>query len=360
MGIVRPLRVLLSALTDGPSVVGWLRPVILFPPAALMNLSPSQLEAVLAHELAHIRRQDYLVNLLQTIAETLFFYQPAIWWVSSRIRHERELCCDDIVVETCGDPVGYARALTQLERSRIISPELGMATTAGPLMHRIRRLTGVAEYQPASRLSAVVAMSLALLCFVLNVHWAKAQPQSGSEPEVRKDAIWVDSVKYGDLSVDARARGKMTTTSTAVLDLPSAVSGGVQLGQSVSVSFRSGITAPGKIAHIDSASGSETIPVTVQLGVSMPEFSGRDVNGTIHIKSLNDVIYVGRPEAASANAETTLFKLEPDGHHAVRVKVRLGSASVTKIQVLDSLHIGDRVILNNLAKYEAYDRIRIE
>jgi hypothetical protein len=99
MGIARPARVLLSALADGPSVVGWLRPVILFPPAALMNLSPSQLEAVLAHELAHIRRQDYLVNLLQTIAETLFFYQPGIWWVSSRIRYERELCCDDIVVE---------------------------------------------------------------------------------------------------------------------------------------------------------------------------------------------------------------------------------------------------------------------
>jgi len=360
MGIVRPARVLLSALTDGPSVVGWLRPVILFPPAALMNLSASQLEAVLAHELAHIRRHDYLANLLQTIAETLFFYQPAIWWVSSRIRDERELCCDDIVVETCGDPVGYARALTQLERARIISPELAMTTTGGTLMYRIRRLTGVAEYQPASRLSALLAMSLAMLCLLLNVHWAKAQPQSGSEPEVRKDAIWVDSVKYGDVSVDARALGKMTTASTAVLDVPSAVSGGVQLGQSVSVLFRSGITALGKIAHIDSASASETTPVTVQLGASMTEFSGQDVDGAIHIKRLNDVMYVGRPMAVPANTEATLFKLEPDGHHAVRVKVRFGSASVNNIQVLDNLHIGDRVILNDMANYDGYDRIRIE
>lgn len=92
----------------------------------------------------------------------------------------------------------------------------------------------------------------------------------------------------------------------------------------------------------------------------MTEFSGQDVDGTIHIKSLNDVIYVGRPMAASSNTETTLFKLEPDGHHGVRVKVRFGAASVDKLQILDGLHIGDRVILNDMAKYDGYDRIRIE
>lgn len=94
----------------------------------------------------------------------------------------------------------------------------------------------------------------------------------------------------------------------------------MQLGQSVSVLFRSGITAPGKIAHIDSASGPETTPVTVQLGVSMTEFSGQNVESSIHIKSLNDIVYVGRPVAVPANTEATLFRLEPDGHNAVRVK----------------------------------------
>ena len=79
-------------------VVGWLRPVILLPASALTGLAPSQLEAVIAHELAHIRRHDYLVNLFQTTVETLLFYHPASWWISRQIRAEREHCCDDVAV----------------------------------------------------------------------------------------------------------------------------------------------------------------------------------------------------------------------------------------------------------------------
>src|SRR4029434_68939 len=94
------------------SAVGRLRPVLLLPAASLAGLTPQQLEAVLAHELAHIRRHDYLGNVFQTLVEALLFYHPAVWWPSARIRYERELCCDDLAVEVCGDPVCYERALT--------------------------------------------------------------------------------------------------------------------------------------------------------------------------------------------------------------------------------------------------------
>ena len=104
MGLARPPRVLISEWAGGPSVVGWLRPVILLPAATLSGLTPEQLEAMLAHELAHIRRHDYLVNWLQMLVETLLFYHPAVWWISRRIRHERELCCDDLAVSACGAP----------------------------------------------------------------------------------------------------------------------------------------------------------------------------------------------------------------------------------------------------------------
>jgi beta-lactamase regulating signal transducer with metallopeptidase domain len=186
MNITRPLRVVLSRLIDAPSVVGWLRPVILIPFASLMNLSPSQLEAVLAHELAHVRRNDYLVNLLQSVAEMLLFYQPAVWWVSSRIRKERELCCDEAAVGICGDPLLYARALTQLERSRVIKPELAVGSTSGSLMYRIQRLTGVAEERSASKLPVVLALCLAIICLTTNLHWADAQAplQDGGEKEI--------------------------------------------------------------------------------------------------------------------------------------------------------------------------------
>ena len=94
-----------------PIVVGWLRPVVLLPASAITGLTPEQLQAVLAHELAHIRRYDCLVKLIQAVVETFLFYHPAVWWVSGRIHEESEHCCDELAVEACGDRRSYARAL---------------------------------------------------------------------------------------------------------------------------------------------------------------------------------------------------------------------------------------------------------
>ncbi len=142
LGVCRAVTLFESALVEVPTVVGWLRPVILLPASALTGLSPEQLEAILAHELAHIRRYDYLVNVLQTVVEILGFYHPAVWWVSHRIRIERENCCDDAAVRLCGDSVRYARALTCLEEIRHSQTELAMAATGGSLLDRIARLLG--------------------------------------------------------------------------------------------------------------------------------------------------------------------------------------------------------------------------
>ncbi len=171
MRLVRPVRVLISAVTDCPSVVGWMRPVLLLPASTVLGLTPRQLEAVLAHELAHILRYDYLVNILQTVVETLLFYHPAVWWASARIRHERELCCDDLaVVESCGDALGYARALTRLERLRATTPALALGSAGGPLLYRIQRLAGDAGWQRGpSKLPGILALSLGLVCFALNM-----------------------------------------------------------------------------------------------------------------------------------------------------------------------------------------------
>src|SRR5262249_8883638 len=154
---------------------GWLRPVVMLPISAATGLTAEQLESVLAHELAHIRRHDYLVNLLQMAAETLLFYHPAVWWISTRIRHERELCCDDLAVRATGGALSYARALTALEKMRTSRPALALASTDGPLFYRSRRLvTGASEYGP-SKLSGVIALALGLACVVLCVNWAHAQ-----------------------------------------------------------------------------------------------------------------------------------------------------------------------------------------
>ncbi len=145
IGLARAVRVLESAAVGVPTAIGWLRPVVLLPVAALSGLTPAQVEAIVAHELAHVRRHDYLVNLFQSFVETLLFYHPAVWWLSARIRTEREHCCDDMAVGVVGDPIVYARALTALEARRLRVPRLAAAANGGPLMRRILRLRQAAS-----------------------------------------------------------------------------------------------------------------------------------------------------------------------------------------------------------------------
>ena len=160
--VSRPVRLVESTLVEVPSVVGWLRPVILLPASMLGGLTLGELEALLAHELAHIRRHDYLVNLVQTALETLLFYHPAVWWASRAIRHEREACCDDIAAAACGDRLHYARALAHMEELRVASPRLAVAASGGSLAHRIARLLGVPTPQ-ANRSAWWVLASLAFI-----------------------------------------------------------------------------------------------------------------------------------------------------------------------------------------------------
>jgi hypothetical protein len=130
------------------------------PIAALANLTASQVEAILAHELIHIRRHDYLVNVAQTVAETLLFFHPGVWWVSGQIRLEREHCCDDIAVQVSGDPVDYAAALAELEAWRSRGTTLALAATSGSLTGRIRRVLNVPIGHEARSLNWAVTLGL--------------------------------------------------------------------------------------------------------------------------------------------------------------------------------------------------------
>src|SRR5271157_4390011 len=154
---VKGVRFHASARVASALVFGWLKPVIVLPAAAIGRLSEAEIEALLAHELAHVIRQDFLLNLLQTLVECALFYHPCVWWVSARMRHERELCCDDIAVAVCRDEVLYSKALLRLEELRM---EPALAATGGRLRDRIRRLLNAPE---SSRISAAPVVALALL-----------------------------------------------------------------------------------------------------------------------------------------------------------------------------------------------------
>lgn len=199
MGIARAVRLLESSRVDVPTVVGWLRPVILVPASALTGLTPQQLETVLAHELAHIRRHDFVVNLAQTVVETLFFYHPAVWWISGRIRAEREHCCDDAAVALCGDALGYARALATLEEMRSARvPATALASTGGSLLQRVRRLVGLSSDELGSTrpIAALIALSIVTAAIAIPL-----SARAGRSGEASGTTITVDAAREEDDAV---------------------------------------------------------------------------------------------------------------------------------------------------------------
>jgi beta-lactamase regulating signal transducer with metallopeptidase domain len=160
MGLDRVIRYCECLRLDAPAVLGWFRPVVLLPVRALTGLTAEQIQVVIAHELAHIRRFDSFVNFFQIAVETVLFYHPAVWWVSQRIRVEREVCCDDEALAVCGDAANYARALTLMEEWRT-APSLLMAANRGPFAERVLRLL---RLNTASGRTRVAGLGVSLVC----------------------------------------------------------------------------------------------------------------------------------------------------------------------------------------------------
>lgn len=198
----RPVRILTSQRAETPLVLGWLRPIVLVPTSALLHLSPEAMEAVLAHELAHIHRGDYLINLLQSLVESFLFFHPAVWYLSRQIRELREYCCDDVAAILCGDPMILAEGLSALERLRWSSQsysEPALAAAKGPLMHRIFRLMRPQDVpMPSFRglaLLLVGATFLGAATFAVQQESSKAvkstpkSQNSPSKPKLDKDGI---------------------------------------------------------------------------------------------------------------------------------------------------------------------------
>ena len=160
------VRLMGSSMVNVPAVIGHLRPIILVPVAFLTGIPAEHVIALLTHEMAHIRRNDYIACILQSIADVVLFYHPAVWWISGQIRTERELCCDDMAIACGADALTYARALTELESRRPVGLTTQLAANGGSLMDRIRRLiepgyTG-GHYLPGTG----SALAMLLLCMV--------------------------------------------------------------------------------------------------------------------------------------------------------------------------------------------------
>jgi GWxTD domain-containing protein len=164
-----------------PLVTGLVRYTLLLPVTFFSGLSAAQADAILAHELAHIRRRDGILNLLQAIAETLFFFHPAVWWLSSELRRQREMACDEIAATLIGSRTAYAEALLALEELRPRSPRFALAARSGSLEDRIRRvlLAGAHPQRDPIALRAILLLGLAVLAGSL---WAASASFQNAPP----------------------------------------------------------------------------------------------------------------------------------------------------------------------------------
>ena len=297
IGVTRSLRLLESAFVEVPAVIGWLRPAIVMPATVLTGLPAAHLEAILAHELAHVRRADYLINFIQCVVEILLFYHPAVWWVSRQIRIEREHCCDDVAA-SLSDRLEYARALASLEELRHV-PALAMGARGGELLGRIRRLVdpGVSTVPVAS---GWLMMTLSLTVLGVAIAGAAALNQQVRDPIVRP-APQASGGGITGIVVDPQG-GVIpgATVRIARADLPD------QQGLVTTTN------AKGEFAFTDFMAGAYELTVSIQAfkttKMKVQLGPGINLNGTVRLQmgSLSETLTVAGELSPSAAPQPTI------------------------------------------------------
>jgi beta-lactamase regulating signal transducer with metallopeptidase domain len=222
LGLRRTVGIAQSVRVGAPMAVGYLRPLILLPGCVLTGLSAAQLEALLAHELAHIRRHDWLVNAFQLLVETVFFYHPAVWWLSRQIRQERENCCDDLAVLLVGDRGTVGRMLLALEELREQTPALSLAATGGNLLGRVRRVVAKGRQPEPPGREWLPAAVLLLLAGLGGAAWAMSAGTADTKnppPAAPTTAAPVATAKSSDRSESKRDAKNHVSPIAKTLDV---------------------------------------------------------------------------------------------------------------------------------------------
>ena len=293
-----------SVIARAPMVVGYFNPLILLPASVLTGLTLDQLKSLLAHELAHIRRHDWIVNAIQVVIETLMFYHPAVWWLSNRIRNERELCCDDLAISVVQDKVAYGQMLLALEQMR---PPVGFATaaTGGDLVQRVRRLLPDHGVRARDNCGWLAGTIILLILITGLAGWSvtstlASNSGSGTDiPAAERDSGDLDSAEQGAVSrpadkwtvVQGRIVVEGQTGIPAGLKLQRRITGGNFAEQVKDVEFNklgefsfevpydlafvtvyatSTETAPGSSPRFEVRQGQPVDPLTIKLTRGFP------------------------------------------------------------------------------------------
>jgi beta-lactamase regulating signal transducer with metallopeptidase domain/protocatechuate 3,4-dioxygenase beta subunit len=304
LALTRAVRLLIHARIDSPIVVGWLRPVVLLPLSALTSLSEEHLLAVFAHELAHIRRHDFVVNMLQRCVEAILFYHPAVWWLSNRVRREREHCCDDLAVRVCGNRKRYAEALLRLERERNAVPALAVAATGSGTLERVRRILGL-EPSEADWRAAVVAPLIVIVWLATGF----LQPPTVQALEIAAVAPQpsVERTISSDVRADVIADAPAAPRSNPLGALAAIIAPPAPVTEPVPAAVPAEPQTPSPTAGAQPASS----PKPGRMQGTVVDAAGKPVTGAdIRLTPLNPGMQPGGPAYPAVSDENGAFVLE--------------------------------------------------
>jgi beta-lactamase regulating signal transducer with metallopeptidase domain len=211
MKLEKLIRMKESSHIHTPMTIGHLKPIIFFPLGLLSSIPADQVEAILAHELAHILRRDYLINILQNFVDIFFFYHPGIRWISTRIRAERENCCDDVAVGVVGDSIKFANALASIQAWSINQPALAMSACGrkDKLFHRIRRVTKMKQKDTRSLEGLIGACVLGLFLVIAGIAASASsmEPDSTAPSQMKTKLFSMEAAGVVDVRVESQVKG---------------------------------------------------------------------------------------------------------------------------------------------------------
>lgn len=235
-GVSRAVRLLYSADVQTPTLVGWIKPVILLPAAVALGFPAAQIELILAHELGHLRRWDHVVNLVQVVVETVLFYHPVVHWISRDLRNQREICCDELVLELSkANPRDYVETLADLEQLRLYGHgELAVTATGGVLLERVQHIAKIPPTTLGLRVPGrllplfVVGVAVLWMGVAQRAEWDRAVFASIFSPQqlrglFHSNAIAVQrpDIAIGDLIAD-RSALRLPQIAAPAIEVPAA------------------------------------------------------------------------------------------------------------------------------------------
>jgi beta-lactamase regulating signal transducer with metallopeptidase domain len=388
------ISIALSDSVQSPGLAGLFRPVILLPADIVSWTSREERTAILRHEFAHFKRRDHIVSRFQSALRALLFFHPLLRFADNQLNLEREIACDDRVIDLGAEPRMYAEAILKAAERSFLTDVVYQAASFNSrktLERRIEMIMNTNRMRRPLRQwpfllapAMLIGVSAWLVIPAANSQQAPQSENSQSAsngsvsarsvsptysqsqlpPVVNRSTIIVASVEKGTMTIHRRGLGVLTPAGDgrlkAVVQIPATQAKEIRVGQPASIDTRNG-TISGKVINVGSDSSGEVIPVDISLEGALPQGSmaGLNVDGTIETERLDDVLYLQKPGINLEGRASSLFKLEESGSTATRVSVKFGKSSVTTVEILEGLKVGDKVIVSDMSGYAGVNTIRL-